>query len=285
MLFIFVFVRFACGHLVVAVPPALYNSISWFPSLPPEKMQLSQRMPMGSIIKTVTYYEKPFWRLLGLSGEAFDSSGTPVVYSVDDCKPDGSHPAIMGFVSAHAALKLQLGTLEQRKVFVFFFVLFFLLFCLQAAIAAHYRRVYGFSAEPIGYVEQNWNAEPLSGGCYMGVCPPGVLFAFGPHLRTTVGRVHFAGTETAVRWSGYADGAVESGQVFVCICYDCLQHSCFFASVVLLKLRERSLTGACDRLLACRTNRLDSLPWSEDCQSFAQLLFRWECLSVARWQC
>lgn len=35
-------------------------------------------MPMGSIIKTVTYYAKPFWRLLGLSGEAFDASGAPV---------------------------------------------------------------------------------------------------------------------------------------------------------------------------------------------------------------
>ena len=30
-------------------------------------------------------------------------------------------------------------------------------------------------------------------------------------LREPVGRVHWAGTETAERWMGYVDGAIESG--------------------------------------------------------------------------
>lgn len=48
----------------------------------------------------------------------------------------------------------------------------------------------------------------------MSVCGPGVVTGFFLHIREPLpgGRVHFAGTETAVRWSGYADGAVESGQ-------------------------------------------------------------------------
>jgi hypothetical protein len=67
----------------------------------------------------------------------------------------------------------------------------------------------------------------------MGVFRPGTMMGFCPHIRTPLpgGRVHFAGgcfvvlfrrievvycacsgTETAVRWSGYADGAIESGQ-------------------------------------------------------------------------
>jgi monoamine oxidase len=34
---------------------------------------------------------------------------------------------------------------------------------------------------------------------------------FGPALRQPVGRIHWAGTETAERWMGYVDSAIESG--------------------------------------------------------------------------
>ena len=34
----------------------------------------------------------------------------------------------------------------------------------------------------------------------------------GSALREPVGRIHFAGTETATRWMGYFDGAVEAGE-------------------------------------------------------------------------
>ena len=34
----------------------------------------------------------------------------------------------------------------------------------------------------------------------------------GAALRQPCGRVHWAGTETAVEWTGYIDGAIESGQ-------------------------------------------------------------------------
>jgi monoamine oxidase len=33
----------------------------------------------------------------------------------------------------------------------------------------------------------------------------------GPSLREPVGRIHWAGTETAEKWSGYIDGAISSG--------------------------------------------------------------------------
>jgi monoamine oxidase len=31
-------------------------------------------------------------------------------------------------------------------------------------------------------------------------------------LREPLGRMHFAGTETATRWMGYFDGAVQAGE-------------------------------------------------------------------------
>jgi len=46
---------------------------------------------------------------------------------------------------------------------------------------------------------------------YAGVPTPGFFMDHGPALQEPVGRVHWAGTETATAWNGYMDGAVESG--------------------------------------------------------------------------
>ncbi len=42
--------------------------------------------------------------------------------------------------------------------------------------------------------------------------PPGVWTSLGPAIRAPEGRIHFAGTETATVWSGFIDGAIESGE-------------------------------------------------------------------------
>lgn len=76
------------------MPQALLNSVSFEPSLPPLKNQLIQRIPMGSVIKTVTYYKTAFWREKGLNGVLISDS-SPAYVTVDDTKPDGSYPAIM----------------------------------------------------------------------------------------------------------------------------------------------------------------------------------------------
>ena len=55
---------------------------------------------------------------------------------------------------------------------------------------------------PTHYIDRNWPAEKYSGGCYVSVMPCGVLTSFGEALRAPIGRVYFAGTETATVWSG-----------------------------------------------------------------------------------
>jgi monoamine oxidase len=42
--------------------------------------------------------------------------------------------------------------------------------------------------------------------------PPGVWTDWGAALRTPVGRLHWAGTETSEVFMGYMDGAVRSGE-------------------------------------------------------------------------
>jgi monoamine oxidase len=41
---------------------------------------------------------------------------------------------------------------------------------------------------------------------------PGALVEYGSALRAPLGLLHWAGTETAARWNGHMDGAVESGE-------------------------------------------------------------------------
>lgn len=121
-----------------------------------------------------------------------------MVYSIDDTKPDGSHPAIVGFVLADAAREWAPMSPQQR----------------QQAICSQYSRVWRTEAalHPCAYVERAWNEEEFSGGCYGPVMPPNVLSQLGHLLREPMGRVHFAGTEAAGRWNGYMDGAVSRGK-------------------------------------------------------------------------
>ena len=60
-------------------------------------------------------------------------------------------------------------------------------------------------------MEKDWALDPWSTSCITPLVP-GVLSAFGPALGAPVGRVRFAGTETAERWCGFMDGAVRSGE-------------------------------------------------------------------------
>ncbi|KAK3093139.1 hypothetical protein FSP39_011668 [Pinctada imbricata] len=184
-------------YVICAVPPPLMLRIHFDPPLPDLKRQLFQRMPMGSIIKSVMYYKTAFWRKKGLNGIAASDHG-PVAYCVDDTKPDGSHPAIMGFILADQARELtQLSVSDRKK-----------------ALCEHYTKAFGDAdfLTPIGYEEKNWMGEEYSGGCYTSVMAPGTLTGCGSALRLSFENISFCGTEIAMRWRGYMEGAISSGE-------------------------------------------------------------------------
>jgi len=185
------------GRLViVAIPPLLAGRIHYTAALPVRRDQLMTRMPMGSVIKYVATYDRAFWREAGFSGEAFSDTG-PTVTTFDDSSHDGSQPALVTFSDGAAGRTWGDRPADERR----------------RAVLAELARFFGpQAAQPTEFVEKNWNADPWSGGCYAGVMGPGVMTDFGPALRQPCGRIHWAGTETAVDWTGYIDGAIESGQ-------------------------------------------------------------------------
>jgi monoamine oxidase len=52
--------------VISAMPQALLGHLTFEPPLPPLKLQLIQRIPMGSIIKTIMFYETAFWKGKGI---------------------------------------------------------------------------------------------------------------------------------------------------------------------------------------------------------------------------
>jgi len=183
-------------YVVVAMPPALVGRIQYDPALPAGRDQLTQRVPMGSTVKCLVTYDEPFWRAAGFSGEVVCTGG-PVTVWFDNCSHDNAQPALVGFVVGKAARTwAQRSEADRRR-----------------ALTQSLTRYFGSRAgEPSEIVEQDWSAEPWTRGCPVGVVPPGVLSTFGTTLRQPVGRLHWAGTETATVWNGYLEGAIEAGE-------------------------------------------------------------------------
>lgn len=183
-------------RVVVAIPPTLAGRIEYRPAMPTLRDQLTQRTPMGSVIKANAIYDEPFWRLEGLSGRAVSDTG-PVRFTFDNSPRSGGPGVLVGFIEGGDARRFSSATEAERR---------------QAVLGCFERYFGPRAAKPREYIERDWSAEEYSRGCYGAVFPAGTLVSCGAALREPVGRIHWAGTETATASVGYMDGAVQSGE-------------------------------------------------------------------------
>jgi monoamine oxidase len=183
-------------RVIVAVPPALAGRIVYEPPLPGARDQLTQRLPAGSVIKCHAVYDTPFWRDAGLTGQAMGDRG-PAKVVFDNSPPGGTPGVLLAFLEGAAARRLNRVRPDERR----------------AAVLGSLVEFFGHhAADPVEYVELDWSEEEWTRGCYGAHFPAGVWTQYGPALRAPVGRIHWAGAETATVWSGYMDGAVQSGE-------------------------------------------------------------------------
>ncbi len=181
---------------VVTLPPALASRIVYDPPLPAARDQLTQKVPMGSVIKVHCVYDEPFWRADGLTGQATSDSGAARV-TFDNSPPSGTPGVLLAFLEGDHARALGAAPAEER----------------HRTVLGDLERFFGpRAASPVEIAEQDWAAEEFSRGCYGGHLAPGVWSAFGHALREPCGLIHWAGTETSSVWNGYMDGAVRSGE-------------------------------------------------------------------------
>jgi monoamine oxidase len=183
-------------QVIVAVPPALTARIDYEPLLPVLRDQLTQRAPMGSYAKVDVIYDRPFWREQGLTGQSVSLNG-PVRVTFDSTPEGGSPGVLLGFIGGSDARTWYGLSAEQRR----------------RAVLGNFADCFGERARnPLQYVENAWAEERFTRGDPVAGLGPGTLLDFGVALRAPVGRIHWAGTETADYWVGYMDGAVRSGE-------------------------------------------------------------------------
>jgi monoamine oxidase len=107
----------------------------------------------------------------------------------------GEPPALLAFIVGTQAARWHERTPEDRKSEV--------LATLEGYFGAD-------AARPLAYTEHDWAADPWSAGCVASTLPN--VLARGAQWRDPHGPIHVAGTETAVHWPGYMDGAIEAGE-------------------------------------------------------------------------
>jgi monoamine oxidase len=186
---------YRAGRLIVATPPQLYPSIGLMPLLPEGWRKAISGYQLGSVIKTVVVFDRPWWRAEGLSGTV--SSPDNVFEAIVDGSPaDASAGILVAFTTSTAVKTLARTPTEEGRI---------------AQLMDWLARVYGHAVPaPVAGRSINWSAEPYSLGGYASFRGIGGWTA-APDLFKPLGRVHFAGTETAARWRSFMDGAIQSG--------------------------------------------------------------------------
>ncbi len=183
-------------RVVLALPRALAAGIRFDPVLPADHALLIHQVPAGTEVKMVALYDEPFWRHDGMSG-ATVATDDLIEVTLDTGQPNHAQGVVAGYSAGPRARALAaLGEAERREAFIGM---------LSARLGPR-------AATPLEVLEQNWAEEEWTRGCSMGHFPTGVLTQYGRRLREPVGRLHWAGTETATTSYGAMDGAVRSGE-------------------------------------------------------------------------
>lgn len=178
--------------LIVAMMPRDVDRMSFTPALPAKRAALQSQWAASPGDKYFCVYPTPFWRANGQSGMA--TSDREFIVMSWDSSPQAGNPGVLGGFSAAEGASRPPTLAARRQETIGSFVRFF------GPQAAH----------PLSYHEYSWGDDPLTEGCVSPI-GPGLLTSVGDALRTPVGPIHWAGTETSTIWCGYMDGAVRAG--------------------------------------------------------------------------
>jgi monoamine oxidase len=194
--------------VIVAMPPHLTGRIHYSPPLPAARDQLTQRSPMGALIKVLVVYDTPWWRMQGMSGNAIGKLEA-VELVADSTNPEPGSPGVLAtFLTGEAATKYGSLPLAERR----------------AAVLQDLATLLGSAARDavLEYHEGNWPENPWIGGAYSSFYTPGTWTQFGASLRQPIGRIFWAGTEVSTAWPGYIHGALQAGEDAAQAVYDLL---------------------------------------------------------------
>ena len=181
-------------RVIVAMSPAIAGRISYPGGLTTARSRLHTGMKMGYEGKFQAAYDTPFWRARGLSGQVI-GNGDPIDVTFETYS-QGKY-WLMGFISGDNMVRLDNAPASQ------------LIEECTDSLVAYFGEDARTQMIDRGY--KRWDTDAYSWGGPTAVAGPNVLTRAGTALRKPIGPIHWAGTESAIYWQGYMDGAVTAG--------------------------------------------------------------------------
>ncbi|KAI8652549.1 Amine oxidase [Fusarium keratoplasticum] len=190
--------QFRADRVIVSIPTPLYPRIHFEPELPLAKKALGDSNKLGCYSKTVFVFSSAWWREADLSGTV-NSPGL-ITFSRDTVVPEDEQYSITCF---HLdAPGLEWSKLQGHEK--------------QDAAWREFHKMFSVVVDkvpkPTKVIQQDWTLEPWAWGAPSPFMVPGIMSGEpGQSIRDPVGHVHFIGSETALVWKGYMEGALRSG--------------------------------------------------------------------------
>jgi monoamine oxidase len=181
-------------RVIVAMSPAIAGRISYPGGLSTARNRLHAGTDMGYEGKFQAAYDTPFWRARGLSGQVI-GNGSPIDITFETYS-QGKY-WLMGFISGENMRRLDDAPVGR----------------LLAECMDSFVDYFGSDArtKAVDRGFKRWDHDEYSWGGPTGLPDRGLLTRAGTALRAPTGLIHWAGTESAIYWQGYMDGAVTSG--------------------------------------------------------------------------
>lgn len=181
--------RLRADHVVLACSLVPLRGVEFDPQLPGRVRQAIDELGYGTVTKTAIQFAERQWP----SGYATTEGVSQRVYEPTVDQP-GQAGVLMSYAGGDGGRRLAAHSEAERS----------------SLIETDIRDVHGLTAKSLGGFSRAWSAEPRYGGSYA-VYRPGQVSLFWEVLRRPIGRIWLAG-EHAATWTGYLEGAVESGE-------------------------------------------------------------------------
>jgi monoamine oxidase len=179
--------------LIVALPATAVREVVFEPALPGAQWEAITTLKYGGATRALLQFASRFWARAGRPRAFGSDLSTGAVW--DGNEQQAGRAGILSFLAG--------GRASDEMVAI-----------LNAEGADGIVNRIGWLGRPSRLVASHvirWNDDPWVRGGYAFFDPE-----FDPRGRDLLaepqGRVHFAGEHTSVRWQGYVNGAIESGQ-------------------------------------------------------------------------
>jgi monoamine oxidase len=185
--------RWEGEYIVVATPAAMARHVEFAPGLPEAQARAISSLRYGPATRVLLQFESRFWKRQGRPLAFASARAHGAVW--DGNEQQRGRMGILSLLAGGGA-SAAVSRLVER-----------------AGVAGVVRQLswLGRPSALRAHAIVRWEADPWAGGGYAYFDP-----GFDPALRNALahphGRITFAGEHTSVRWQGYMNGAVESGQ-------------------------------------------------------------------------